>query len=147
MPGIDYPELRRRLRPQAVLAALGWRPRTTYRGQWRGPCPVHGSTDLRSTVFSVNTHRGVWQCFKCHQHGNLLELYARLRYLPLHAAAVELADRCGVEVPWIDRAGNPLREDQQPPARDREEEPVHLSPGLYGPHARRVNTAARPTSD
>ncbi|MBI1904270.1 MAG: transposase [Planctomycetia bacterium] len=62
----------------------------------RGPCPIHGGfgrgqdhgdAGLRCRSFSVNLQRNVFQCFHppCGAHGNVLDLWAAIRKLPLRA--------------------------------------------------------------
>jgi hypothetical protein len=58
MAGIDYAELRRRLRLGQVLELLGFVPSTHHGNQVRGPCPVHGSQSPRSRSFAALSSHG-----------------------------------------------------------------------------------------
>jgi DNA primase len=71
--------------------------------QRRGPCPLHAAHDPRNRSFSVHLGKGVFQCFHppCGAHGNVLDLWAGLRRLPLYDAAVDLAATFHVELPCL----------------------------------------------
>jgi DNA primase len=103
MPGVDFRLLREQLSMGAVLRQVQFEATVRQGDQLRGPCPVHGSGNRRSRSFSVNLRLGRYQCFVCGSRGHALELYAAVRGLNLHAAAVELCQVLGVEVPWLRR--------------------------------------------
>ncbi len=103
MPGIDFDVVRQRVSMAEVLRLLEFVPTRVRGDQMRGPCPVHGSTSGRSCSFSVNVQRSRYQCFRCGSHGNALEFWAAVRQLGVHAAAEELCQRLGIEIPWIER--------------------------------------------
>lgn len=136
MPGVDFAHVRAVVPIKEVLALLGWKPRVVQGDQWRGKCPVHGSQKRTSTVFSVNLRRNIWRCFKCGVGGGVIDLYARVKQLPLFLAAMEICERTARPVPWIDRLGHPVAPPTPGPRAEQEEEPVHLPPRRYGPHAR-----------
>ena len=103
MPGVDFPWLRQRITMPDVLQLLQFE--TTFRrgDQWRGPCPVHGSRSPGSRSFSVNVRLGRYRCFRCGSHGNALELWATVHHLSVYAAAVDLCQQLGLEIPWVRR--------------------------------------------
>ena len=103
MPGVNFPLLREQIAMRDVLRLLRFEPRVLSGDQWRGPCPVHGSRNPRSRSFSVNVRLGRYQCFVCGSSGNALELWSAVRGVKLHAAAVELCQLLGMEVPWLKR--------------------------------------------
>jgi len=144
MPGIDFRAVRYGVPIREALALLGWRPRVIIGPYWRGGCPVHRSTDRTSRCFSVQTVFGLWFCHKCHAGGNVLDLYARVKALDLHAAARELCERTGRSVPWLRWRDKPAQACAALRAREQEEAPVSLRPGSFGPHGRRL-TATGPT--
>ena len=76
MPGVDFRAVRAQVGMRAVLALLGWRPRSRRGEQWRGPCPLHGSRSPTSRCFAVHVGKNVYHCFGCGAAGNALELYA-----------------------------------------------------------------------
>jgi DNA primase len=82
----------------------GWQPRTRRGEQWRGRCPLHGSTSPTSRCFAVHLGKGVFHCFRCGAGGNALDLYAAATRQPLYPAAVELCRRLGQAVPWLPTA-------------------------------------------
>jgi DNA primase len=103
MPGVDFKVLRAQITMEQVLDQLGFQPTSRSGNQLHGPCPVHGSTSLRSRTFSVNLATGRYYCHKCHSRGNQLELWAAVTKLSLFEAAVDLCRALAREVPWIDR--------------------------------------------
>jgi DNA primase len=99
---INYGDLRERLRIEDVLFWMSWEA-TSRRGfQLRGRCPFciestgasphHGSSSGHR-IFSVNTKRNIYRCFKCQRAGNAIDLWATYRRLPLYPAAQELEAR------------------------------------------------------
>ena len=104
MPLVDMRQARREIRLGWVLGLLGWRPRERKGEQVRGACPLHGSTSPRSRSFAAHLGRGVWQCFRCQAAGNALELWARATGQGLYQAVLDLYDRLGQEVPWLQPA-------------------------------------------
>jgi DNA primase len=103
MPGIDFDRLRAEITMEQVLHLLGFAPVHRSGSQWYGCCPLHQSTSQRSRSFSVNVAIGRYYCHRCRSHGNQLELWAVATRQPLHPAAIDLCDRLGREVPWIQR--------------------------------------------
>ena len=101
MAGIDYAELRRRLRLGQVLELLGFVPSTHYDNQVRGPCPVHGSQSPRSRAFAAHLERHCWHCFRCGAHGNALDLWTAVTKRPLYEAALDLCQRLHLDIPWL----------------------------------------------
>jgi transposase len=90
---VDYQYLRQQLSIATVLDLLHY-PQPLIGSQFRGPCPLHADKRRRST-FSVNLEKGIFQCFArhCAAHGNALDLWAKAKGLPLHQAALDLADK------------------------------------------------------
>jgi DNA primase len=101
MPLVDLRQARRDLRLGWVLGLLGWRPWQRRGEQARGACPLHGSTAPRSRSFSAHLGRGVWNCFRCGASGNALDLWARATGQGLYPAVLDLYDRLGQDVPWL----------------------------------------------
>ncbi len=99
---IDYAALREQITIEQALSQLGHlehlRGNATQR---RGPCPIHASQRPASRSFSVNLERNMFQCFSptCQAHGNVLDLWATIHNLSLHAAAQHLATTFGVQLP------------------------------------------------
>jgi len=93
MPGIDYHRLRQQITMREVLDLIGFQATWRRGSQHRGPCPIPGCRSNSSHPFSVHLMRQCYHCFACHSHGNPLDLWAAVRRLPLHQAAVDLC-RC-----------------------------------------------------
>ena len=101
MPGIRFQEVRSRINMAQVLTLLGFAPCKGFENQIRGPCPVHGSTSPTSRCFSANLKKNVYQCFRCGSAGNQLDLYAAATRQNLVTAAIDLCERVGCEIPWV----------------------------------------------
>lgn len=101
MPGIDYHELKRIVSMETVLDVIQWKPLRAGGRELRGPCPIHGSTGPRSRIFSVDPEGRRFNCFKCHACGNHFDLFVQVTKLDLHAAAIELCRRAGIDVPFL----------------------------------------------
>ena len=79
-------------------AGTGWLVASEESGdQVRGPCPVHGSTSPGSRTFSANLRQNTFQCFKCGEKGNQLDLYVAVTKLPIYKAVRELCERAGID--------------------------------------------------
>jgi DNA primase len=100
MSAIDFREVRALVSMTEVLALLDYRPRSRFGQQLRGPCPLHGSAPS-SRVFSVHLGKNAFRCFKCGATGNHLDLWAQATQQPLYQAALDLCQRLGRQVPWL----------------------------------------------
>jgi len=107
MPGIDYRELRRRVRMARVLRLVGFQMTSRAGPQLRGHCPIPGCRGASRRSFSVHLAREIYQCFACGSHGNALDLWATVRDLPLHHAAIELCHAADLPTPLIHARHNP----------------------------------------
>jgi DNA primase len=103
MPGVRYQEVRSLVTMARVLDLLGFVVQERSGDEVRGACPVHGSTAPRSRSFSANLARNVYRCFRCGSAGNHLDLYAAATHQALYAAAIELCERVGCDVPWVEK--------------------------------------------
>ena len=103
MPGIDFAAVRAQITLARVLDLLGFVPRERSAAQVRGVCPIHGSSSGRSRSFSANLAKNQYRCFKCGSTGSQLELWAAVQKQSVYAAAIDLCNRLGIEVPWIHR--------------------------------------------
>jgi putative transposase len=117
-PAIDFAAVRAALTMAAVLELLGCDPANHTRGgQYRGPCPLHGSTSATSRCFSAHLEQHIFHCFKCGRSGNALDLWAQANRLSTYDAAIDLCQRLHLALPTL-----------PPPTRNREEETVAPSP-------------------
>jgi DNA primase len=125
MPGIDYRELRRRITMREVLDLIDFQPASRHGDQLRGPCPIPGCRRTSERAFSVHLTRHVYRCFTCHSHGNALDLWAVVRGLSLHHAALDLCHILSVDPPWLAASplipilGQPRAVASRAPARNR----------------------------
>lgn len=103
MPGVDFDAVRSGVSMQKVLDWLGFEPKQRRGTQWRGTCPLHDTARAGGRSFSVNVVSGRFQCFHCHARGNQIELWAAAKGLSLFDAAVDLCQRAGLPIPWINR--------------------------------------------
>jgi DNA primase len=111
---IDLRAARAEVSLAVVLQLLDWRARTRHGKQVRGPCPVHGSKTPDSRSFSAHLGRNVWRCFRCAAGGNALDLWAAVTGQELYPAVLELYQRLGRAVPWLEPArGSSAPKDQR----------------------------------
>ncbi len=101
MPGVRFQEGRALVSMAQVLDLLGFVAQEASGEEVRGACPVHGSTSRKSQSFSANISKRVYRCFRCGSAGNHLDLYAAATHQSHFAAAVELCQRVGCDIPWI----------------------------------------------
>jgi hypothetical protein len=93
-PQVDFAFLRKPITMEQVLRQLGLLEGLRGRGQQlRGCCPVHAPARAKEQTFSVHLGKNAFQCFQaeCGAKGNVLDLWAALRHLPLYEAALDLA--------------------------------------------------------
>jgi DNA primase len=103
MPGVDFEVVRSSVSMRQVLDWLGLEPSETSGNQWRGPCPLHGSSRAESRSFSVNIDFHRYQCFRCRSSGNPIEMWAAAKALSVYDAAIDLCGKANLSVPWITR--------------------------------------------
>jgi transposase len=99
---IDFAAMREQVTLEQILTHLGHLGRLHGRTQRRGPCPIHGSTRPRSTSFSVNLDRNIFQCFTCGAKGNIFNFWAKIHQLDednLPVVAKHLAATLGIPLP------------------------------------------------
>lgn len=113
-PAIDFAAVKSLIGIAAVLQLLGIR---VAKSPHRGCCPLHGSTRGTSRCFSVSQEKNVFQCFKCGQSGNALELWAKATSQTPYDAALDLGQRLGIELPT-------LRADAEQGRGTRNSEPI-----------------------
>lgn len=93
-PYIDFAFVKENASFERVLEHYNLQTRGT--GQQRSICcPFH--PDKRPSC-RVELDKGIWHCFACEAHGNVLEFVARQEGNPedLRGAAVKLAEICGI---------------------------------------------------
>jgi len=93
-PKVDFAFLRQQVTMEQVLRHLGLFEQLRGRAlQRRGCCPVHSQLGQGHKTFSVHLGKQVFQCFDAHcaVQGNVLDLWAAIRRLPLYDAALDLA--------------------------------------------------------
>jgi len=118
MPGIDYRQLRRQVSMREVLSLIGFRPTWRRGPQLRGPCPIPGCCSSSSRPFSVHLTRQVYHCFACRSHGNALDLWAAVRRLSLHHAAIALCQAASLIPPRLPNRRQPSRVASRAPSRN-----------------------------
>ena len=107
---IDYASLRKQVSMEQVLGQLGWLSRLHGKSpQLRGPCPLHGQQQDKRRCFSVHLTKQVFRCFHqdCAAQGNVLDLWAAARRLPLYDAALDLANTFHLD-PYGNREEEPV---------------------------------------
>ena len=101
MPGIDYRQLRQQITMGEVLDLIGFQPTSRHGPQLRGSCPIPVCRSASDHSFSVHLARQVYHCFACRSHGNTLDLWAAVRGLSIHQAAVHLCRVTNLDLPWL----------------------------------------------
>ena len=89
---LDFAHLKRQLPLATVLDHLGLTPRLRGPGaQRRCACPIHRG-DGRGRTFSVQLEQNAFQCFdaKCAAKGDVIDLWASVKKMPLRDAALDL---------------------------------------------------------
>jgi hypothetical protein len=129
MPSIDYASVRASVGLAQVLALVGFSACARRGSQWRGPCPIHGSSSSQSRSFSAHLEKHAYRCFTCGSSGNQLDLWAAVTKLDLYRATLLLCERLSLEVPTL-RHNAPARRRLIP---NREEEPVIVCRSEPGP--------------
>lgn len=109
---IDFAAVKSLIGIGAVLTLLGVE---ATKVQHRGACPLHGNSSGTARCFSANLDKNVFQCFKCGQSGNALELWSKATQQTPYDAAIDLCRRLGIEVPTLTDA-RPNREEEPVPA-------------------------------
>lgn len=116
MPSVDFQSVRAAISIANVLELLGFVAVERRGDQVRGRCPIHGSLSENSRSFSANLKTNAFRCFRCGAQGNQLDLWATVNNTDVHAAAITLCERLGLEVPQLNKAHKLIS--------NREEEPV-----------------------
>jgi putative transposase len=120
-PSIDFTAVRAAITLAEVLALLRFVPNKTRGANQRGPCPVHGSQHpTRSDCFSAELANNIWHCFKCHEGGNALDLWAAATRQNIYDAAVDLCQRLGRPLPIKELKRRLTTASQQTPEQRRE---------------------------
>ena len=102
---IDFADLRSQISMTDVLRRLELFSQLRGNGpQRRCACPVHQKPTETGRTFSVNLVKDVFRCLdpKCQIQGNALDLWAAVKRLPLHAAALDLATTFHLKISYID---------------------------------------------
>lgn len=106
---IDFAYLRGQVPIEQVLRKMGHFDCLRGNTQLTGPCPLHQPVREGSQSFSVNVKKNVFRCLnpKCNSKGNVLDLWAAYRNLPIYQAAMDLAGTFQLETSHKQRRGNP----------------------------------------
>jgi DNA primase len=106
---IDFDQLRRDTAFIDILDLTAWVANGIKGGQLRGPCPFHGSS-AGSTSLSISLTKKCFQCFKCKEHGNHLEFYAKFHRIGNFADAMKmLCKELKMGIPSTDSQGREIR--------------------------------------
>jgi DNA primase len=80
-----------------VLDVVGDHVRLKKRGRsWEGLCPFH---EEKTPSFSVDSDKGLYYCFGCHQGGDVFKFVMQVEHLNFPEAVERLARRYGVKLP------------------------------------------------
>ena len=115
MPGIDFRMVQSQVPIEFVLESLRFVALRRRGDELRGLCPLvdcRRGAPGRDYAFAANLRKGVFQCFRCRRHGNVLDLWARAHRIGVYQAALELCDKLRLDVPrlvGIARIVRPIR--------------------------------------
>lgn len=96
---LDLKFLRELIPPMHSLSLLHWPGRREPCGQWRGPCPIHGSHSPTSRSLSVSDR--YWYCHVCRRGGDAIQLWAEIHRVTVLEAAHELCQRLAIAPPYL----------------------------------------------
>lgn len=99
---LNYGRLREMVSIEQVLEHANWQPRRRRGDQWRGGCPLHAETDVKSEAFAVQTKKSLYCCHRCGSQGNVLDLWMALSGKPILAACWDLVEAFGLDPPLLD---------------------------------------------
>ncbi len=77
-------------------------------GSLKGLCPFH---DEKSPSFQVTPARGFYHCFGCQEGGDVITFVMKIEGVGFTEAVERLADRCGVDLRYVDDGGSVPRRD------------------------------------
>ncbi|RZV59502.1 MAG: hypothetical protein EX270_01630 [Pseudomonadales bacterium] len=90
---IDFDEIKQRVSINQVVQWLDIRLEEVG-DQLRGCCPIHKGTNNRD--FVVTPDKGLFYCFKCKEGGDLIKLYANVKFIDQKSAAAEILKRIDI---------------------------------------------------
>lgn len=94
MMRLDYAAIRRAVTMRQIFQLIHYEPCRIVGDQWRGPCPIcRESSPATGLPFSANLRVNLFQCFRCHRAGNVLDLWMAITQLPIRPATLDLCAR------------------------------------------------------
>ena len=99
LPPINFRILRELISPLQALQLEAWPGRREPCGQWRGPCPIHGSHSTTSRSLSVGAR--VAYCHVCRWSGDSIQLWATIHGMTLLEAAWDLCGEFAIDPPLL----------------------------------------------
>ena len=101
-PGtIDFAFIREQVTLRQALQHLGHLHHLRgARGEFRGPCPIHGSPNSKSRSFAANLDKNVFSCHnaECGHSGNVIDFWAAVHKMSIYDAASHLAETFHVPI-------------------------------------------------
>lgn len=103
MPGIDFARVKAENHILDYLYRSGWKENSRVGTEYRGPCPIHGSScPERSRTFVVNAQAAEWYCHKCKLGGSVLDLAAYIHGTSIYIAALQVCGQLTNPVPFLE---------------------------------------------
>jgi len=99
MKEIDYPEVRRRIHISQILALIGDFHIRGKNPQWYGRCPLGCCLEPRCCSYEMV--KSLWNCHRCGEGGNQLDLFCKVTGATLYVAAVWLCNFYEEPVPYL----------------------------------------------
>ncbi|WP_170561422.1 CHC2 zinc finger domain-containing protein [Ruegeria atlantica] len=86
------------LREVAEAAGVAWdlKKSSPNKGDWWGPCPLHGENTASFHVVEKGGTGGFFKCFGCHEGGTVIDFTMKLHGLDFVSAVRRLAEEAGI---------------------------------------------------
>jgi putative transposase len=108
-PAIDFAAIKAAVNIAAVLQLLGATTGQSSGTQYRGPCPLHGSSRGTARCFTASLDANLYRCFKCGHTGDAIDLWAQATRQAPYDAAVDLCQRLNVALPLLPSTRSPTK--------------------------------------
>jgi DNA primase len=95
----DFAAVKRAVSLEAVLRHYQVAGLRRHRDQLQGCCPIHRGR--RDDSFRVHLTKGIFQCFACQAHGNVLDFVAAMERCSIREAALRLQQWFGAGAPRL----------------------------------------------
>ena len=123
-PFVDFKEIKQAVSITEILEHYDLLETFTEKGDGLvGACPIHEGTS--PTQFRVTPGKNIWYCFgRCQEGGNALDFVAKMEEVPIHDAALLIAEWFDLPVGERSTKGKRNRRPRSSPAGNPQEKPT-----------------------